>query len=93
MSPKEDRTTRGPLSFFKARRTRVAALTVTAALAGTALFGVGQATAGLQPKADRPATSPTTDRDIPNIDKVKEKIADYYGDIETPDGEHYASPK
>ncbi|NLU71541.1 acid phosphatase [Streptomyces sp. HNM0575] len=74
-----------PWALSRGRRATIAALTVTAVLTGTALFGAGQAT------AERSA--PGTDREIPNIDKVKEQIADYYGDVETPDGEHYASPK
>ncbi len=96
MSSNDDRSKRvenpRPLAALTASRgARVAALTVAAALAGTALFGAGQATADSSGRAG--AEPPVTDRDIPNIDKVKEQIADYYGDIETPDGEHYASPK
>ncbi|OEV09363.1 HAD family acid phosphatase [Streptomyces nanshensis] len=90
MPPAEDTSTRRPFAALRrrlprGRHTAAAVLTVSAVLAGTALFGAGQAT------AER--ATPGTDREIPNIDKVKEKIADYYGDIETPDGEHYASPK
>ncbi|QPP08930.1 acid phosphatase [Streptomyces bathyalis] len=85
MPPTEDSSTRRPFTLLRGRRAAAAAAIVSAALAGTALFGAGQAT------AER--STPGTDREIPNIDKVKEKIADYYGDIETPDGEHYASPK
>ncbi|MGP3976882.1 HAD family acid phosphatase [Streptomyces sp. 8N114] len=62
----------------------VLSLVAVAAVAGTAFFGVGQAT------ADHAA--PRTDKEIPNLDQVKTKIEAYYGDIETPDGEHYASP-
>ncbi|WP_181768943.1 HAD family acid phosphatase [Streptomyces albidus (ex Kaewkla and Franco 2022)] len=92
MSPNDERSTRTLHSLLNSRRARVASLGVVAALAGTALFGVGQATAEHQPASGSSAPR-TSDRDIPNIDKVKEKIAEYYGDIETPDGEHYASPK
>jgi hypothetical protein len=92
MSSEDNGSSRGPLALFRTRGQRVAVLTVAAALAGSALFGVGQATAGLQGKSDNAAPR-TTDSDIPNIDKVKEQIADYYGDIEKPDGQHYASPK
>ncbi|MEU3192653.1 HAD family acid phosphatase [Streptomyces sp. NPDC006992] len=59
-------------------------LVAVAAVAGTAFFGVGQATAE--------HAVPRTDKEIPNLDQVKTKIEAYYGDIETPDGEHYASP-
>lgn len=65
-------------------RRRAAAVTVTAAVAGTALFGIGQATAE--------HSVPRSDKEIPNIDQVKTKVEAYYGDIETEDGEHYASP-
>jgi predicted secreted acid phosphatase len=58
-----------------------------AAVAGTAFFGVGQATA-----TTAESTAPRTDKEIPNLDQVKSKIEAYYGDIETPEGEHYASP-
>ena len=60
-------------------------LVAVAAVAGTAFFGIGQATAE--------HSVPRSDKEIPNLDQVKEKIGAYYGDIETEDGEHYASPK
>ncbi|GAA2596552.1 HAD family acid phosphatase [Streptomyces axinellae] len=60
-------------------------LVAAAALAGTALFGAGQATAE--------HSVPASDKEIPNLDQVKTKIEAYYGDIETGDGEHYASPR
>ncbi|MEU5835864.1 HAD family acid phosphatase [Streptomyces diacarni] len=60
-------------------------LVAVAALAGTAFFGVGQATAE--------HAVPRSDKEIPNLDQVKTKIEAYYGDIETGDGEHYASPR
>lgn len=70
---------------LRTQRTRLAAATVTAAVAGTALFGIGQATAE--------HAVPRSDKEIPNLDKVKDRIEAYYGDIETSGGEHYASPK
>ncbi|MFG3257921.1 HAD family acid phosphatase [Streptomyces sp. NPDC048172] len=60
-------------------------LVAVAAVAGSAFFGIGQATAE--------HSVPRSDKEIPNLDQVKEKIEAYYGDIETEDGEHYASPK
>src|SRR5262245_52462399 len=65
----------------------VLSLVAVAAAAGTAFFGVGQATA-----TTAESTAPRSDKEIPNLDQVKSKIEAYYGDIETPDGEHYASP-
>ncbi|GEB51153.1 HAD family acid phosphatase [Streptomyces cacaoi] len=79
------RAVKSLLARASSRRSRLAAVTVTAALAGTALFGAGQAT------AER--SVPGSDREIPNLDQVKERIEAYYGDIETADGEHYASPR
>ncbi|MEU2084061.1 HAD family acid phosphatase [Streptomyces albus] len=62
----------------------VLSLVAVAAVAGVAFFGVGQATAE--------HSVPRTDKEIPNLDQVKTKIEAYYGDTETEDGEHYASP-
>ncbi|WP_019546212.1 HAD family acid phosphatase [Streptomyces sulphureus] len=67
------------------RRLRIAATTAALAVAGSALFGIGQATAE--------HSVPRTGEEIPNLDQVKEKIEAYYGDIETEGGEHYASPE
>ncbi|MDJ1130443.1 HAD family acid phosphatase [Streptomyces iconiensis] len=67
------------------RRTLPVVTLAAAAVAGTALFGVGQATAE--------HSVPRNDKEIPNLDQVKTKIEAYYGDIETEDGQHYASPK
>lgn len=67
------------------RRTLPVVTLAAAAVAGTALFGVGQATAE--------HAVPRSDKEIPNLDQVKTKIEAYYGDIETEDGEHYASPR
>ncbi|MGW7519109.1 HAD family acid phosphatase [Streptomyces sp. NPDC054796] len=73
-----------PTSPLRRARVRAGALAVVAAVAGTALFGIGQAT------AER--SVPRSDKEIPNLDKVKDLIEAYYGDTETADGEHYASP-
>ncbi|MEV0265198.1 HAD family acid phosphatase [Streptomyces sp. NPDC050617] len=35
---------------------------------------------------------PRSDKEIPNLTKVTDKIKAYYGDTVTPSGEHYASP-
>ncbi|MBO8184388.1 HAD family acid phosphatase [Streptomyces spirodelae] len=59
-------------------------LVAVAAVASTAFLGIGQATAE--------HSVPRTDKEIPNLDQVKTRIEAYYGDIETEDGEHYASP-
>ncbi|MFG2137423.1 HAD family acid phosphatase [Streptomyces sp. NPDC048650] len=66
------------------RRTRLGAAAVTALVAGSAAFGVGQASAE--------HSVPRTDKEIPNLTQVQDKIKAYYGDTVTEDGEHYASP-
>ncbi|MEU5207828.1 HAD family acid phosphatase [Streptomyces sp. NPDC020742] len=66
------------------RRARLGAATVAALVAGTAAFGVGQATAE--------HSVPRTDKEIPNLTQVQDKIKAYYGDTVTADGQHYASP-
>ncbi|AJT67144.1 HAD family acid phosphatase [Streptomyces chattanoogensis] len=66
------------------RRARLGAATVAAVVTGTALFGVGQATAE--------HSVPRTDKEIPNLTQVQDKIKAYYGDTVTADGQHYASP-
>ncbi|MFI0786526.1 HAD family acid phosphatase [Streptomyces lydicus] len=66
------------------RRARLGAATVAALVAGTAVFGIGQATAE--------HSVPRTDKEIPNLTQVQDKIKAYYGDTVTADGEHYASP-
>jgi predicted secreted acid phosphatase len=66
------------------RRTRLGAAVVTALVAGTAVFGIGQATAE--------HSVPRTDKEIPNLTLVQDQIKAYYGDKVTADGEHYASP-
>nr|WP_246300281.1 HAD family acid phosphatase [Actinopolyspora biskrensis] len=48
------------------------------------MFNTGEGTAG--------SSTPQTDRNIPNLDQVKTEIEAYYGDVETENGEHYASP-
>ncbi|REK90265.1 acid phosphatase [Streptomyces inhibens] len=67
------------------RRARLGATTVAAVVAGTAVFGIGQATAE--------HSVPRTDKEIPNLTQVQDKIKAYYGDTVTADGEHYASPQ
>ncbi|MFE0191647.1 HAD family acid phosphatase [Streptomyces sp. NPDC059008] len=67
------------------RRARLGATTVAALVTGTAVFGIGQATAE--------HSVPRTDKEIPNLTQVQDKIKAYYGDTVTADGEHYASPK
>ncbi|MFH9420826.1 HAD family acid phosphatase [Streptomyces sp. NPDC017529] len=66
------------------RRVRLGAAAVTAVVAGTAAFGVGQATAE--------HSVPRTDKEIPNLTQVQDRIKAYYGDTVTADGQHYASP-
>lgn len=66
------------------RRARLGAATVAALATGTAVFGIGQATAE--------HSVPRTDKEIPNLTQVQDKIKAYYGDTVTADGEHYASP-
>lgn len=67
------------------RRVRFGAAAVTAVVAGTAAFGVGQATAE--------HSVPRTDKEVPNLTQVQDKIKAYYGDTVTADGQHYASPR
>lgn len=67
------------------RRTLPVVTLAAAAVAGTALLGGGQATAE--------HSVPRSDQEIPNLDQVKTRIEAYYGDTETEDGEHYASPR
>ncbi|WP_438488030.1 HAD family acid phosphatase [Streptomyces sp. S186] len=66
------------------RRARLGGAAAAALVAGTALFGAGQATAE--------HSVPRTDKEIPNLTQVEDKIKAYYGDTVTADGEHYASP-
>ncbi|MGX1756446.1 HAD family acid phosphatase [Streptomyces lydicus] len=66
------------------RRARLGAATVAALVTGTAVFGIGQATAE--------HSVPRTDKEIPNLTQVQDKIKAYYGDTVTADGEHHASP-
>ena len=66
------------------RRVRLGASVVATLVAGTAVFGIGQATAE--------HSVPRTDKEIPNLTQVQDKIKAYYGDTVTADGEHYASP-
>ena len=52
------------------RRARLGATTVAAVVAGTAVFGIGQATAE--------HSVPRTDKEIPNLTQVHDKIKAYY---------------
>lgn len=67
------------------RRARLGAVTVAALVTGTAVFGIGQASAE--------HSVPRTDKEIPNLTQVQDKIKAYYGDTVTADGQHYASPR
>lgn len=82
--PRPDRFGSGRLRPALSRRARLGAATVAALVAGTAVFGIGQATAE--------HSVPRTDKEIPNLTQVQDKIKAYYGDTVTADGEHYASP-
>ncbi|GAB7033594.1 HAD family acid phosphatase [Streptomyces sp. NPDC021749] len=82
--PRPDRLRSGRLRPALSRRARLGAATVAALVAGTAVFGIGQATAE--------HSVPRTDKEIPNLTQVQDKIKAYYGDTVTADGEHYASP-
>ncbi|MFD8544045.1 HAD family acid phosphatase [Streptomyces sp. NPDC059649] len=82
--PRPDRFRSGRLRPALSRRARLGAATVAALVAGTAVFGIGQATAE--------HSVPRTDKEIPNLTQVQDKIKAYYGDTVTADGEHYASP-
>ncbi|TJZ55767.1 acid phosphatase [Streptomyces piniterrae] len=66
------------------RRARLGGAAIAALVAGTAAFGAGQATAE--------HSVPHTDKEIPNLTQVQDKIKAYYGDTVTADGQHYASP-
>lgn len=66
-------------------RARLGALAAAAAVAATTAFGVGQATAE--------HSAPHSDKEIPNLTQVQDRIKAYYGDTVTTDGEHHASPK
>ncbi|WP_030415180.1 HAD family acid phosphatase [Streptomyces sp. NRRL S-1448] len=82
--PRPDRFRSGRLRPALSRRARLGATTVAALVAGTAVFGIGQATAE--------DSVPRTDKEIPNLTQVQDKIKAYYGDTVTADGQHYASP-
>ncbi|MFH8343814.1 HAD family acid phosphatase [Streptomyces sp. NPDC018045] len=66
------------------RRVRIGAAAATAVVAGTAVFGAGQATAE--------HSVPRTDKEIPNLTQVQDRIKAYYGDTVTADGQHHAAP-
>ncbi|SPE49698.1 plant acid phosphatase [Streptomyces netropsis] len=65
------------------KRVRIAAATAAVAV-GAGLFAAGAAS------ADHAA--PRTDKEIPNLTKVTDKIKAYYGDTVDAAGQHYASP-
>ncbi|MCK7626946.1 acid phosphatase [Streptomyces sp. RS10V-4] len=67
------------------RRARLGGAVAAALVAGSTLFAAGQATAE--------HAVPRTDKEIPNLTQVEDKIKAYYGDTVTADGEHYASPQ
>ncbi|KUL33601.1 acid phosphatase [Streptomyces sp. NRRL F-4489] len=66
------------------RRARLGGAVAAALVAGSTLFAAGQATAE--------HSVPRTDKEIPNVTLVEDKIKAYYGDTVAADGEHYASP-
>ncbi|MFE2378938.1 HAD family acid phosphatase [Streptomyces sp. NPDC059398] len=67
------------------RLARISAATVALAAAGSALYGIGVATAD--------NSVPRTDREIPNITKVEDSITAYYGGKPDASGAYQASPK
>nr|WP_184347620.1 HAD family acid phosphatase [Streptomyces olivoverticillatus] len=70
---------------LSSRRVRVAAASAVAtAVVGTGLFAAGAATAD--------HSVPRSDKEIPNLSKVEDKIKAYYGDTVDKAGQHYASP-
>ncbi|MEU7045445.1 HAD family acid phosphatase [Streptomyces varsoviensis] len=73
------------LNAFTRSSTRVRVAAVAVALAaGGGLFAAGSASAD--------HSVPRSDKEIPNLTQVTDKIKAYYGDTVTASGEHYASP-
>ncbi|WKK22019.1 HAD family acid phosphatase [Streptomyces olivoreticuli] len=72
-----------PSLASKRKRTRIAAVTAAVAL-GTGLYAAGAASAD--------HSAPRSDKEIPNLTKVTDKIKAYYGDTVDKKGQHYASP-
>lgn len=67
------------------KRNRIRIAAVTAALAaGAGLYAAGAASAD--------HSAPRTDKEIPNLAQVQEKIKAYYGDTVDKNGQHFASP-
>ncbi|WUL61065.1 acid phosphatase [Streptomyces sp. NBC_00344] len=66
------------------RATRISACAVALAAAGSALYGIGAATAD--------NSVPRTDKDIPNITQVEDRINAYYGGTPDASGNYQASP-
>ncbi|MGK5638896.1 HAD family acid phosphatase [Streptomyces sp. URMC 126] len=67
------------------RRVRMAVAGAAAVAVGAGLFATGAATAD--------HSVPRSDKEIPNLTLVQDKIKAYYGDTVDKKGEHYASPK
>ncbi|MCX5383167.1 HAD family acid phosphatase [Streptomyces sp. NBC_00083] len=65
--------------------TKAAATTAALSLTGAAFYGVGAASAD--------NATPKSDREIPNITKVEDKINAYYGGAVDASGAYQASPK
>lgn len=80
---------------MKSRSPRTIALLAAAAVAAVGLVGsgVGVATAGGSHPATtlKPASTPVSDKQIPNLGLVENRIEAYYGDTVV-GTEHYASP-
>ncbi len=68
---------------LKSTRVRIAAATAALAV-GAGLYTAGAATAD--------HAVPRTDKEIPNLTQVQEKIKAFYGDTVDKNGQHYASP-
>ncbi|WP_328316840.1 HAD family acid phosphatase [Streptomyces sp. NBC_00388] len=66
------------------RLARISACTVALAAAGSALYGIGAASAD--------NAVPRTDREIPNVTKVEDSINAYYGGTPDASGAYQASP-
>ncbi|RLV08644.1 acid phosphatase [Streptomyces griseocarneus] len=72
-----------PSLSFKRKRVRIAAATAAVAV-GAGLYTAGAASAD--------HATPRTDKEIPNLTKVEDKIKAFYGDTVDKAGQHYASP-
>ncbi|GAA2715023.1 MULTISPECIES: HAD family acid phosphatase [Streptomyces] len=74
-----------PSLSLKSTRVRVAAATAAALVAGAGLYTAGAASAD--------HAVPRSDKEIPNLTQVQDKIKAYYGDTVDASGQHYASPE